>query len=207
MDPNRWRLVSRLYHEAVARQGTDRAAFLAEACAGDDTLRRDVESLLAEPPSVIDRFLEQPAVVDVGLMTSGGGEAPLIGRRVGVYEVQAVLGAGGMGVVYRARDTRLGRDVALKILPSAFTADPERLARFEREARLLAAVNHPHIATLYGLEEAGDVRALVLELVDGPTLADRLTRGPLPVPESVAIARQIADASRRRMSAASCTAT
>ncbi len=122
------------------------------------------------------------------------GSDGLIGRRLGVYDVQALLGAGGMGEVYRARDTRLGRDVALKILPREFTADRDRLARFEREARLLAAVSHPHIATLYGIAEAGDVNALVLELVEGPTLAERLAHGPLPIQESVAIARQVAEA-------------
>jgi protein kinase-like protein len=103
----------------------------------------------------------------------------LVGSRVGVYEVVAPLGAGGMGEVYRARDTRLGRDVAIKILPSAVATDPERLARFEREARVLASVNHPNIGAIYGLEESAGVTALVLELVEGETLADRLARAPL----------------------------
>ena len=95
------------------------------------------------------------------------------GARLGPYQIQSALGARGMGEVYRARDTKLGRDVAIKMLPLAFTADAER--RFEREARLLAALNHPHIGAIYGLEEADGVRGLVLELVEGPTLADRLT--------------------------------
>src|SRR5512138_1949057 len=90
--------------------------------------------------------------------------------RVGIYEIHAAIGAGGMGEVYRARDTRLQRDVALKILPDAFASDPERLARFEREAQMLAALNHPHIAAIHGFEESNGVRALVLELVDGETL-------------------------------------
>ena len=106
----------------------------------------------------------------------------------------APLGAGGMGEVYRARDSKLGRDVAIKILPPHFTADPERRARFAREARLLATLNHPHIGAIYGLEEADGVTALVLELVEGPTLADRLARGPLPIADALAIARQIAEA-------------
>src|SRR5687767_10076296 len=97
-----------------------------------------------------------------------------IGQRIGVYEVTGPLGAGGMGEVYRARDTRLGRDVALKILPEMFAADPERLARFEREAQVLASLNHPHIAAIHGLEESGSVRALVMELVEGETLAERI---------------------------------
>jgi serine/threonine protein kinase/Tol biopolymer transport system component len=116
------------------------------------------------------------------------------GVRCGPYEITAKIGAGGMGEVYRARDTRLNRDVALKILPDAFASDPERLARFEREATILAALNHPHIAQIHGLEESGDVRALVLEFVDGPTLADRIALGPVAIDEALAIARQIADA-------------
>src|SRR5467141_1486553 len=116
------------------------------------------------------------------------------GTRLGPYEIQAPLGAGGMGEVYRARDTKLGRDVAIKILPEVFTSDPERLARFEREARTLAALNHPHIGAIYGVEDAESVHALVLELVEGDTLGERLRRGPLPLTDALAIARQIAEA-------------
>ncbi len=117
-----------------------------------------------------------------------------LGARIGVYEIRGSLGAGGMGEVYRARDTKLGRDVALKILPPAFAADADRVARFEREARLLASLNHPHIGAIYGFEDAGDVPALVLELVEGDTLDDRVCRGPLPLSEAVAVAQQIAGA-------------
>lgn len=116
------------------------------------------------------------------------------GTRLGHYEILAPLGGGGMGEVYRARDTRLGREVAIKRLPEAFARDTERLARFEREARLLAALNHPHVAAIYGLEQADDRRFLVLELVPGPTLAERLAAGPLPVNEALGIGRQIAEA-------------
>ena len=118
----------------------------------------------------------------------------MVGRELGPCRIVAPLGAGGMGEVYRARDSKLGRDVAIKILPSHFTADPERRARFAREARLLATLNHPHIGAIYGLEEADGVAALVLELVEGPTLAERLERGPLPISDALAIARQIAEA-------------
>ena len=114
------------------------------------------------------------------------------GTRVGPYEIVAPLGAGGMGEVYRARDARLGRDVAIKALPAAFATDPERLARFEREARLLASLSHPNLAAIYGLEEVGGARYLALELVEGETLAARLARGPLPVDEALDVARQIA---------------
>ena len=116
------------------------------------------------------------------------------GTRIGAFEVTGSLGAGGMGEVYRARDTRLQRDVALKILPPSFAADPDRLARFEREAQILASLNHPHIAAIYGIESQGEQPALVLELVEGPTLADRIAQGPIPQDETVSIARQIADA-------------
>jgi serine/threonine-protein kinase len=116
------------------------------------------------------------------------------GARLGPYELTGSLGAGGMGEVYRARDRRLNRDVAIKVLPELFASDPERLARFEREAQVLASLNHPHIAQIYGLEESGSVRALVMELVDGETLADLMSRGPVPIDQVLPIARQIADA-------------
>jgi hypothetical protein len=116
------------------------------------------------------------------------------GDRVGSCEIVGPLGAGGMGEVYRARDTRLGREVAIKILPPLFATDPERLARFEREARTLAALNHPHIAQIHGMEAGERGHALVMELVEGEDLSSRLARGPVPVPEAIAIAQQIADA-------------
>jgi Protein kinase domain len=106
------------------------------------------------------------------------------GTKLGPYEIVALLGAGGMGEVYRARDTKLGRDVALKLLPQVFTTDADRVTRFKREARVLASLNHPHIGAIYGFEDAGDMPALVLELVEGPTLDDRVRRGPLPLPEA-----------------------
>src|SRR5262249_41321421 len=116
------------------------------------------------------------------------------GSRLGLYEILAPLGAGGMGEVYRARDGKLNREVAIKVLPETFAADTDRLARFRREAQLLAALNHPHVAAIYGLEESSGVEALVLELVPGETLAERLAKGPVPVEEALDIARQIAEA-------------
>ena len=118
----------------------------------------------------------------------------MIGSRLGSYEITAKLGEGGMGEVYRATDTRLRRDVAIKVLPAAFTEDKERLARFEREAQLLAQLNHPNIAQIYGIETSGATHALVMELVPGPTLAERLEFGPLPFAESLSFALQIAQA-------------
>src|SRR5437660_9620180 len=116
------------------------------------------------------------------------------GTRLGPYEILAPLGAGGMGEVYRARDTKLNRDVALKILPAAFASDPDRMARFTREAQTLASLNHPNIAHIHGLEESDGVRALVMELVEGEDLAQRIARGALPLDEVLPIAKQIAEA-------------
>ena len=116
------------------------------------------------------------------------------GSWLGAYEVVSLLGEGGMGEVYRARDTKLNRDVALKILPEAFALDGDRVARFRREAQVLAALNHPNIAHIYGFEDSGSTHALVLELVEGPTLADRIAKGPIPLNEALPIAKQIAEA-------------
>src|SRR6266850_5311219 len=110
------------------------------------------------------------------------------GTRIGPYQIMTLLGEGGMGEVDRARDTVLGREVAVKVLPAAFSADPERVARFQREAQALAALSHPNIASIYGFEQSGSVRALVMELVEGPTLADRIVKGRLPVEEALTIA-------------------
>jgi Tol biopolymer transport system component len=189
--PDHWRRVEELYHAACARDAGQRAAFLADACAGDEALRREVESLLAQPASA-QGFLNGPAIAAVQI-DEERSTSEFIGRRIGAYQVQALIGAGGMGHVYCARDTKLGRDVAIKILPRAFTSDPERRARIEREARVLAALNHPNIATIYGIEDFEGMPALVLELITGETLAERIARGPLSLSEILAIGRQIAD--------------
>ncbi len=190
MQRERRDLISTLYHGALARAPAQRAAFLAEACNGDDGLRQEVESLL-EFESASSRFLERPAG---GAAAEATGVTSMIDRQIGPYTIVAPLGAGGMGEVYRARDSKLGRDVAIKILPPHFTDDPERRARFAREARVLATLNHPHIGAIYGLEEADGVTGLVLELVEGETLAARLERARLAIPEALAVARQIGEA-------------
>ncbi len=120
--------------------------------------------------------------------------ALIAGTKLGPYEIVALLGAGGMGEVYRAHDTKLGRDVALKLLPPQFAADADRVSRLEREAQLLASLNHPHIGAIYGFEDAGNVPALVLELVDGETLDERVRRCSLPLSDALTIAQQIAEA-------------
>ena len=192
MTSDRWRRTEALFHAAVALPRSERAEYLDHACGGDVSLRRDVESLLAAGSSD-DGFLETPAVRLEPRI--GDATAPaLVGRSLGPYRLEAFLAAGGMGEVYRAHDTRLGRDVAIKILPRTLTADADRLARFEREARMLAALNHPNICAIYGLENADGVTFLVLEFVDGPTLAARIAGVPLPLTEALGVARQIADA-------------
>ena len=190
MTPELLREIERLFHEARERPRNERDAFLARACADDLTLRREVESLLAQPPKAM---IDAPIGALVARLVAPAS-VPLTGQRLGVFEVQALLGVGGMGEVYRARDTRLRRDVAIKILPRAFKDDPDRLARFEREARVLASLSHPHIGAIYGLEEADDVTALVMELVEGSDLSQRIGRGPIPIVEALPIARQIAEA-------------
>jgi Tol biopolymer transport system component len=192
MAPERWAEVERLYHEALARAPEARVTFLREACAGDPVLRNAVEALLAQPTS--GAVLDGPAAALASELVGSSSVSVLTGRQVGVYQILERLGVGGMGEVYRARDPRLGRDVAIKILPRDVRDDPDRLARFEREARALAALNHPHIGAIYGVEEIDGIPALVLELIDGPTLADRIARGRLPVAEALGIARQVADA-------------
>jgi tetratricopeptide (TPR) repeat protein len=187
MSDDRLRLVESLFHAARDRSPAERDAFLDAACAGDVSLREEVASLLVTAgASFVDR--------GVACAMSPQGRTALTGRQLGPYIVGPLLGAGGMGEVYRARDTKLGRDVALKILPAGAGSHPDRLARFGREARLLAALSHPNIAVIYGIEDTGDVPALVLELVEGPTLAEQVTKGPLPPTEAVRIAKQIADA-------------
>jgi eukaryotic-like serine/threonine-protein kinase len=184
--PERWARVERLYHEALTRGAHEREAFLADACAGDDRLRREIESLLAHDGGAA--FLSTPAVANA----IGGGIR--IGQALGPYVISARIGEGGMGEVYRARDTKLDRDVAIKVLPEAFAADADRFARFQREARILASLDHPNIAIIHGLEPAGDVHALVMELVPGDDLSQRIVRGAIPIDEALPIAKQIAAA-------------
>ena len=185
--------ISNLYHRALERPPGERAAFLNAECDGDTVLRQEVESLLGYESGSAG-FLEIPAALAASDRAEQPDKSQMIGRQLGPYAILSPLGAGGMGEVYRARDSKLGRDVAIKILPKHFTSDPERRARFAREARLLATLNHPNIGAIHGLEETDGVTALVLELVEGRTLADRLERGPLPIAEALTIARQIVDA-------------
>jgi serine/threonine protein kinase/Tol biopolymer transport system component len=198
MTPERWTEIEALYHAARARPPGERAAWLAAACQNDEALRGEVESLVAEASD--DGWFEGlPLGGNAGPFAVAPGGS-LAGRTLGRYTLDALIGAGGMGEVYRARDAALGRDVAIKVLPPLFTSDAHRLARLEREARMLAALNHPGICAIYGLDDAEGLRFLVLELVEGTTLAQRLAarRGGdgdrLPQHQALDIARQIAEA-------------
>lgn len=184
MTSERWREVERLYHAALEREPAERMAYLDQVCA-EPAHRREVESLIAAHEQGNSSFLEQSAA-ELELKN---------GTKLGSYEIVSPLGAGAMGEVYEARDTKLRRNVALKVLPSAFVHDPERMARFQQEARMLAALNHPNIATIHGLEQSGDFHFLIMELVPGETLAGRVSRGrAVPVEEALGIAKQIAEA-------------
>jgi Tol biopolymer transport system component len=193
MKPERWQQIKQIYHAVLEHEESQREGYLHEACAGDDVLREEVESLLARETRG-DGFLESPAVeVAARTMARDSGRS-MIGQRLGSYKIVSLLGAGGMGEVYQARDTKLGRDVAIKVLPPAFVHDPDRLSRFQREARMLAALNHPNIATIYGLEQLEGVHYLVMELVSGQTLAERIHVGALKFEEALKVAAQMAEA-------------
>jgi TolB-like protein len=193
MTPERWQKIEQLYHAALAREECQRAAYLQEVCPGDDTLRQEVESLLAQH-NAAGSFLDAPAIeVAAKALAEDLSQSSPMGKQLGSYKILSLLGAGAMGEVYLARDSKLNRDVAIKVLPQAFVGNPERLARFQREARMLASLNHPNIATIYGLEHADAVNYLVMELVSGQTLAERLRVGPLDINEALKISGQIAE--------------
>jgi eukaryotic-like serine/threonine-protein kinase len=190
MKDARWREVSQIYFQALELPESDREIFL-RTCK-DEGLRQEVLSLLADE-TMAKSFLERPA-----LEISPGFEikkkSSLIGRQFGSYHILSELGRGGMGEVYRAKDQKLGRNVAIKVLPEEFAKDVARIARFQREAKLLAYLNHPNIAAIYGFEEFSGTNFLVLELVEGETLADRIRAGAIPVEEALKLAFQIAEA-------------
>ena len=199
MTPERWRQVTEVFHAARAHDAATRAQYLDRACGDDRALREEVDAMLAAQAdaSAVWRASRESLPPTMRRLESG--------TMVGSYRIERLIGAGGMGEVYRAHDTTLHRDVALKILPDAFAADPDRLARFSREAQVLASLNHPNIAVdlraatrgyafVEGAEPASAgaaVHALVLERVEGPTLADRNAQGPLPLDEALRIAKQV----------------
>ena len=221
-EADRWQPVRQVFQATLDRPEADRARFLREACPGDSDLRREVESLLdahwpqgntswTRPRSrawTRHRRTESWMPGENRRVVQSPVDLPRFGqsrqaRTSAPTKSSGLVGAGGMGEVYRAHDSRLGRDVAIKVLPTELANDPDRLSRFDREARALAALNHPNIATIHGIAQTAEaassgqasaVRAIVLELVEGATLSERLARGPVPLDEALAIARQIAEA-------------
>jgi predicted ATPase len=182
--PERWQEIKKVLAGALERTPQERSAYLDQVCA-EPSLRREVESLIAAHSREDNTFLERGVL--------GSGETLVSGTRLAQYEILASIGAGGMGEVYQARDTRLGRTVAIKILPAGFSGDSDRLHRFEREARAASALNHPNIVTIYELGQQGSTHYIAMELVEGKTLRELFSAGLLPVRKAIEIAAQVAD--------------
>jgi serine/threonine protein kinase len=193
MTHERWQQVKAIFNSAIAYRPEERSTFISQACAGDDDLRSEVESLIASHEQSGD-FIDQPAF-EVAASLLAGDRADLTpGYMIGSYEVISFISRGGMGEVYLAEDKRLGRKVALKLLPASFTTNDDRLRRFEQEARAASALNHPNIITIYEIRQAAGSHIIATEYVEGETLRQRLVRAPLTLSETLNIAIQIADA-------------
>jgi serine/threonine protein kinase/tetratricopeptide (TPR) repeat protein len=193
MTPERWQQIKELFLAALERAPGERVTFLDAACAGDAQAREEVESLVAAHERE-GEFIDAPAARMAAGMLAGSHGGLEAGRRVGSYEIVSTLGEGGMGKVYLARDTRLGRNVALKLLPASFTCDGERVRRFEQEARAASALNHPNILTIHEIGTDGETRFIATEYVEGETVRERLRRAETPLAESLDIAVQVAAA-------------
>src|SRR5688572_23597739 len=217
MTPDEWRLLEQVYHEALELPAGERADFLARASAGDEVLRRKVEALLKshdEGGGFLDKHALEVAAraaaarqaghragqqnVDDRIPSVGAvahdPDGSLIGKMIGPYRTFGLRGAGGMGEVYLAEDTRLERRVALKILPRDMRLDEDRMRRFLREARAASALNHPNVATIYDIGESDGVRFIAMEYVEGETLAEKISHGPLAIADLIEIGKQVADA-------------
>src|SRR5215813_952043 len=200
MEKQRWQQIETLYHAALERAPDERAAFLADACADDSSLLREVEELLRYDPT--EGGVMQDNALAVAAQALEPNEfsqtAPQLfpGQGIGAYKILALLGRGGMGVVYRARDERLRRDVAIKLLPASYAHDADRLRRFEQEAHATSALNHPNILTIYDIgaasHELGGAPFIVAELLEGEELRALLKDGPLPVRKAVEYGQQVA---------------
>ena len=195
MDSALWKRADNLLQAALEHPASERAAFLSQACAGDEALHQEVQSLLVAQEKAAS-FLDRPAIGVATLTgdTSTETTSSLVGHTISHYRVVEKLGSGGMGVVYKAEDVRLHRFVALKFLPADIARDPHVLARFQREARAASALNHPNICTIHDVEEHAHQPVLVMELLEGESIRDRIRAGPLPTSELVDYAIQVADA-------------
>ena len=192
MTPEHWQQVKELFRSALEQKTEDRPAFLERACDGDDALRREVESLLASFDDS-DSIIETP-VAEAAVELLGARAERLVGQRLGHYDVVSLLGEGGMGTVYLARDTKLGRKVALKLLPGYFTSDAHRLRRFEQEACAASALNHPNILTIYEIGETDGTHFIATEFIEGETLRKRMAGAPMKLGEVLNVAEQVASA-------------
>src|SRR5579871_355989 len=196
MTPERWQRVRGILDGAMELRAADRAAYLDRECASDPALRQEVEEYLSIEGKLESSFLESPAAEHIRAAsgTTVADTILTVGTRLGPYEVQALLGAGGMGEVYRARDSRLNRIVAIKVISHTLTRDPARLQRFEREARAIAALQHPNICTLHDVGVQDGMQFLVMEYLEGETLAKRLQKGRLAIELTLRHGTEIADA-------------
>src|SRR5215469_8029937 len=197
MRPNRWQTIEELYHTASDLRGEEREAFLLAACGEDESLLREVKSLLKyeDTPQCV---LDSPAIAVVAKAIATdeieSNTFLLEGKTVSHYRILEVIGRGSMGVIYKAEDLRLGRLVALKLLPTLLARDPQTLQRFEREARAASVLNHPNICTVYEIDEADGLHFIAIELLHGETLKSRMARGPLQILEIISVASDVCEA-------------
>jgi serine/threonine protein kinase len=193
MTPERWHQIEQICERALKRQVSERAAFLKEACGGDEALRQQVDRLLAHEQTA-KSFLEAPALEMSAKAMAEEPDQALVGRQIGAYKITSLLGAGGMGEVYRAEDTRLGRSVAVKVLPEEMAQDQERLHRFVREARAASALNHANVAHIYEIGQSDGLHFIAMEYVEGQSLAQKMSGKPLDLAEILEVGIQVADA-------------
>src|SRR5215471_13008311 len=192
MTPERWQQVNELFHAALAREPSERSAFLDETCLGDLELRREVESLI-ETHKETSSFIDAP-VFNAGAELLAKRSDLVPGQRLGRYKIVSLIGSGGMGEVYLAEDSKLGRNVALKLLLTSFTEDENRVSRFAQEARAASALNHPNILTIHEVDEIDGVHFIATEFIEGKTLRQRIEDSALEVTDALHIAAQVASA-------------
>ena len=193
MTPERWAQVNQLFHAALEREPSQRSNFLAQVCDGDELLRSEVESLIASHEEA-ESFIETPASDVAAELLASGQDKLALGQTIGRYEILTLLGSGGMGEVYLARDKSLGRQIALKLLPAQFTMNADRVRRFEREARAASALNHPNIVTIHEIGQFDSTHFIATEFIDGVTLRERMADRPLKLDEALDVATQVASA-------------